>query len=38
MTVSDFLSRHPGQDLASPDEIIPMSFQGKKLLNNTDIF
>ena len=26
MTISDFLSRHPGQDLASPNEIIPISF------------
>ena len=39
MTVSDFLSsRHTGQDLASPNEIIPISFQSKELLNNTDIF
>ena len=38
VTVSDFLSRHPGQDLASPNEIIPISFQSKELLNNTDIF
>ena len=38
MTISDFLSRHPGQDLASPNEIIPISFQSKELLNNTDIF
>ena len=37
MTVSDFLSRHPGQDLASPNEIIPISFQSRELLNNTDI-
>ena len=33
MTISDFLSRHPGQDLASPNEIIPISFQSKELLN-----
>ena len=38
MTVFDFLSRHPGQDLASPHKIIPISFQSKELLNNTDIF
>ena len=37
MTISDFLSRHPGQDLASPNEIIPISFQSRELLNNTDI-
>ena len=37
MTISDFLPRHPGQDLASPNEIIPISFQSKELLNNTDI-
>ena len=37
MTISDFLSRHPGQDLASPNEIIPISFQCKELLNDTAI-
>ena len=37
ITISDFLSRHPGQDLASPNEIIPISFQSKELLNDTDI-
>ena len=37
MTTSDFLSRHPGQDLASPNEIIPISFQSQELLNDTDI-
>ena len=37
MTISDFLSRHPGQDLASPNEIIPISFISKELLNDTDI-
>ena len=37
MTISDFLSRHPGQDVASANEIIPISFQSKGLLNNTDI-
>ena len=37
MTISDFLSRHPGQDLASPNEIIPISFQSKAILNDTDI-
>ena len=29
VTVSDFLSRHPGQDLASPNEIIPISFKAR---------
>ena len=29
MTISDFLSRHPGQDLASTNEIIPISFQSR---------
>ena len=37
MTISDFLPRHPGQDLASPNEIIPISFQNSGLLNNIDI-
>ena len=37
MTISDFLSRCPGQDLASANEILPISFQSKELLNNTDI-
>ena len=32
MTISDFLSRHPDQDLASANEIIPISFQSKELL------
>ena len=36
MAISDFLYRHPGQDLASPNEIIPISFQSKELLNDTD--
>ena len=35
MTVSNFLSRHPGLDLASPNEIIPIFFQIKELLNNS---
>ena len=34
MTISDFLSRYPGHDLASPYEIIPISFQIIELLNN----
>ena len=38
MTVSDFLSRHLGQELASPNEIIPVSFPSRHLLNNIDIF
>ena len=38
MTVSDFLSRHPGQELVSLNEIIPISFQSRESLNNTDIF
>ena len=37
MTVFDFLPRHPGQALASPNEIIPISFQKQELMNNTDI-
>ena len=37
MTISDFLSRHPGQDSSSPNEIIPISFQSKELINDTDI-
>ena len=37
MTISDFLSRHPGQDLASPNEIIPISFQSQEVLTDTDI-
>ena len=37
MTIADFLSRNPGQDLASPNKIIPTSFQSRELLNITDI-
>ena len=37
MTISDFLSRHPDQDLASPNEIIPISFQSQEVLTDTDI-
>ena len=37
MTRSDFLSRHPGHDLAFPNEIIPISFQSSELLTNRDI-
>ena len=29
-------SSHPDWDLASPNEIIPISFQSRKLLNNAD--
>ena len=29
MTVSNFLSRHPGQDLASPNEIILFHFKAR---------
>ena len=36
ITISDFLSKHPGQDLASPIEIIPISFQNRELLNSAD--
>ena len=36
MKISDFLTRHPGHDLASPNEIIPIAFQIRKLLNNAD--
>ena len=32
MTISYFLSRHPGHDLASP--MIPISFHIRELLNN----
>ena len=32
--ISDFLSRHPCYDLASPNEIIPISFQIGELFNN----
>ena len=35
MTISDFLSRDPGHDLASPNEIIPISFQSREFFNNT---
>ena len=37
MTISAFLPGHQGQDLASPNEIIPISFQSSELLNNADI-
>ena len=37
MTISDFLSTHPGQDLAAPNEIIAIFFQSREFLNNTDI-
>ena len=36
MTIFDSLSRHPDHDLASPNEIIPISFQIRELLNNVD--
>ena len=36
MTKSDFLSRHPGHDLASLNEIIPFYLQIRELLNNAD--
>ena len=36
MTISDFLSRHLGQDLASLNEIIPISLQSRDLFNNTE--
>ena len=36
MTISDFLSRHPGQDSVSPNEIIPISFQSRELLNSRE--
>ena len=32
MAISDFLSWHPGHDEASPNEIIPISFQIRELL------
>ena len=37
MTISDFLSRHPGQDLASTNEMIPISFQSQEVLTDTNI-
>ena len=37
MIIPDFLSTHPGQVSASSNEIIPISFQIKELLNNIDI-
>ena len=36
MTISDFLSRHQGQDLVSPNEIIQINSQLSELLNNVD--
>ena len=36
MTISDFLSRHPGHDLASQNEIIPILFQIRELLTNAN--
>ena len=36
MTISDFLSRHPGHNIASQNEIIPISFQIRELLSNSD--
>ena len=35
MSISHFLSRHPNYDVASPNEIIVISFQ-IRLLNNSD--
>ena len=35
MTVSDFLSRHPGHHLASSNEIILIPFQIKDLVGNS---
>ena len=36
MTVSDSLSGHSGQYLALSNEIIPISFQSRELVNNAD--
>ena len=36
MTISDFLSRKPGHDLSSPNEIFPMSFHIRELLNSAE--
>ena len=36
MTLSDFLSRHPACELASPNEIIPISFHIRELINNAN--
>ena len=35
ITIYDFLSRHPGHDLASPN-IIPISIETREFLNNAD--
>ena len=37
MTISDFLSRHLGQELLLQNEIIHISFQSQELLTDTDI-
>ena len=36
IAVSDFLSRYPGHDLTSPNQIILIYFQIKELLHNSD--
>ena len=36
MTLSNFLSRHSGHDLASSNEILPISFQIRELFNNAN--
>ena len=36
VTVADFLSRDPSQDLASPNEIIPISFQSRHSLSSQE--
>ena len=35
MKVADFLSRHPDNDLDSPNEIIPISFVMTDILNDS---
>ena len=36
MPIFNFVSRHPGYDLTFPNEIFPISFQIRVLLNNLD--
>ena len=38
MFISDFLSRHPGNDTSSPHEIIPISFRIHEDENNDDYY
>ena len=36
MKISDFLCRHSDHELASPNKILPISFQSRNLLNNAN--